>query len=92
MAVVSITIPRMQWIVGTPVLELGAWLLLQLPQAMVQTFPIALVLAVLLAFGRLATENELLALQRASDSRHQRWKLAEKLSGGVQVSAESGFR
>lgn len=63
LAVVSVTIPRLQWIVGAPILELAAWLLVQLPQAMVQTFPIALVLAVLLAFGRLASENELLALQ-----------------------------
>lgn len=63
LAVVSVTIPRLQWIVGAPVLQVGAWLLLQMPQAMVQTFPIALVLAVLLAFGRLASENELLALQ-----------------------------
>ncbi len=63
LAVVSVTIPRLQWIVGAPVLQLAGWLLVQLPQAMVQTFPIALVLAVLLAFGRLASENELLALQ-----------------------------
>lgn len=63
LAVVSVTIPRMQWIVGTPVLPLLGWLAMQLPQAIVQTFPIALVLAVLLAFGRLATENELTSLQ-----------------------------
>ena len=63
LAVVSVTIPRMQWIVGTPVLPLLGWLAMQLPQAMVQTFPIALVLAVLLAFGRLATDNELTSLQ-----------------------------
>lgn len=63
LAVVSMTLPRLQWIVGTPVLELAWWLVLQLPQAMVQTLPIALVLAVLLAFGRLASENELLAMQ-----------------------------
>ncbi|MFA5550964.1 MAG: LptF/LptG family permease, partial [Trueperaceae bacterium] len=63
LAVVSVTIPRMQWIVGTPVMPLLGWLAMQLPQAMVQTFPIALVLAVLLAFGRLATDNELQSLQ-----------------------------
>lgn len=63
LAVVSVTIPRMQWIVGTPVLPLLGWLAMQVPQAIVQTFPIALVLAVLLAFGRLATENELTSLQ-----------------------------
>ena len=63
LAVVSVTIRRMQWIVGTPVLPLLGWLGMQLPQAIVQTFPIALVLAVLLAFGRLATDNELQSLQ-----------------------------
>ncbi|HZJ09919.1 MAG TPA: LptF/LptG family permease, partial [Trueperaceae bacterium] len=63
LAVVSVTIPRLQWIVGTPVLELAGWLALQLPQAMVQTLPIALVLAVLLSLGRFANEHELLAMQ-----------------------------
>ena len=63
LAVVSVTLPRMQWIVGTPILRLSGWLALQLPTALVQTLPIALVLAVLLAFGRLATDNELLAMQ-----------------------------
>ena len=63
LAVVSVTIPRLQYIVGTPIPELLAWLALQLPQALVQTLPIALVLAVLVALGRLASENELLALQ-----------------------------
>jgi lipopolysaccharide export system permease protein len=63
LAVVSVTIPRLQWVVGAPVADLAAWLLLQLPTAIVQTLPIAMVLAVLLAFGRLATSNELLAIQ-----------------------------
>ncbi len=63
LAVVSTTVPRLQWIVGTPIVDLIKWLALQLPQAMVQTMPIALVLAVLIAFGRLASEHELLAMQ-----------------------------
>ncbi|HKI56430.1 MAG TPA: LptF/LptG family permease [Trueperaceae bacterium] len=63
LAVVSTTLPRLQWIVGTPILRLGGWLALQLPTALEQTLPIALVLAVLLAFGRLGTDNELLAMQ-----------------------------
>ncbi len=63
LAVVSVTIPRMQWILGTPILRLAAWLALQLPNALVQTLPIALVLAVLLVFGRLGSDNELLAMQ-----------------------------
>lgn len=60
---VSATVPRLQWIVGTPFVELTWWLVLLLPQALVQTAPVALVLAVLLAFGRLATEYELIAMQ-----------------------------
>ncbi len=63
LAVVSATISRLQWIVGTPLAKLGQWLLLQLPTALVQTLPISLVLAVLLAFGRLAANNELQAVQ-----------------------------
>ncbi len=63
LAVISSTLPRLQWIVGTPLLSLGRWLLLQFPIAMVQTLPISMVLAVLLAFGRLASNNELQAVQ-----------------------------
>lgn len=63
LAVISVTLPRLQWIVGTPLGALTRWLVLQLPAALVQTLPIALVLAVLLAFGRLANSNELQAVQ-----------------------------
>ena len=63
LAVVSATLPRLQWIVGTPFADLLLWLVVLLPQALVQTAPVALVLAVLLAFGRLATEHELIAVQ-----------------------------
>ena len=63
LAVMSANFPRLQWIVGTPFWELLYWLLLQFPAAVVQTLPIALLLAVLLAFGRLAASNELLAVQ-----------------------------
>jgi lipopolysaccharide export system permease protein len=63
LAVVSATMPRLQWIVGTPFADLALWLAVLLPQALVQTAPVALVLSVLLAFGRLATEHELTAVQ-----------------------------
>lgn len=63
LAVISATLSRLEWIVGTPLGALGQWLLLQLPTALVQTLPISLVLAVLLAFGRLAATNELQAVQ-----------------------------
>jgi lipopolysaccharide export system permease protein len=63
LAVISATLSRLQWVVGTPLGRLSEWLLLQLPTALVQTLPISLVLAVLLAFGRLAANNELQAVQ-----------------------------
>ncbi len=63
LAVMSTNFPRLQWIVGTPFWELLYWLSLQFPAAIVQTLPIALLLAVLLSFGRLAASNELLAVQ-----------------------------
>jgi lipopolysaccharide export system permease protein len=68
LAVISTTLPRLQWVVGTPIARLAGWLLLQLPTAMEQTLPIALVLAVLLAFGRLGSDNELLAMQAGTVS------------------------
>ncbi|HEX7003133.1 MAG TPA: LptF/LptG family permease [Trueperaceae bacterium] len=63
LAVVSATLSRLQWLVGAPIADVAVWLGLQYPLAIVQTLPIAVVLAVLLAFGRLATDNELLAMQ-----------------------------
>ena len=63
LAVVSVTLPRLQWVVGAPLGPLAYWLLLQVPAALVQTLPIALVLTVLLVFGRLAASSELLAAQ-----------------------------
>ncbi len=63
LVVVSGVLPRLQWIVGTPVADLAWWMVLMLPQALVQVAPIALVLAVLLVFGRLASDQELTAMQ-----------------------------
>jgi lipopolysaccharide export system permease protein len=63
LGVVSATIPRLQWIAGAPFLELLGWLALQYPTSIVQTLPMALVLGVLLSYGRLAADSELTALQ-----------------------------
>ncbi len=63
LAVVSVTLPRLGWIVGAPLGPLLGWLALQVPAAAVQTLPIALLLAVLLTFGRLSADSELLAAQ-----------------------------
>jgi len=63
LVVMSANFPRLQWIIGTPFWGLIYWLVLQFPAAVVQTLPIALLLAVLLSFGQLAAANELLAVQ-----------------------------
>lgn len=63
LAIVSATVPRLQWIAGVPLADVGGWLLTLLPQALVQTTPVALVLAVLLTIGRLTTDHELTAAQ-----------------------------
>jgi lipopolysaccharide export system permease protein len=44
-----------------PASSFAPWLLYQIPAFAIQAFPIAAVFAVLLAFGRLARENELIA-------------------------------
>jgi len=68
LAVISTTLPRLQWMIGVPIPELLTWLGLLYPNAIVQTLPIAIVLAVLLAFGRLAADRELLAMQAGAIS------------------------
>ncbi len=63
LGVISVTIPRLQWIVGAPIGPLLGWLALQLPTSIVQTLPLAVVLGVLLSYGRLAADRELHAMQ-----------------------------
>src|SRR5690554_5980779 len=63
MGVVSATLPRLQWIVGAPFWPVMSWLALQLPTGLVQTLPLALVLGVLISYGRLAADRELIAIQ-----------------------------
>jgi lipopolysaccharide export system permease protein len=63
LAVVSATLVRLQWIADAPVLGIARWLLWQFPAAVVWALPVALVLSVLLTFGRLSAGNELLAMQ-----------------------------
>ena len=62
LAVISTVVPTMQWIVGAPLPAVLAWLAFQFPRAVALTFPVALVLATLLTLGRLATDNEVVAL------------------------------
>jgi|SRR5690625_381283 len=63
LGVVSVTLPRLQWIMGAPVGPVLGWLALQVPTSLVQTLPLALVLGVLISYGRLAADRELIAMQ-----------------------------
>lgn len=63
LSILSMTLPRMQWIVGIPFGKLCYWLLLQYPLAISQTLPLALLLAILLTFGQLTSQKEILAIR-----------------------------
>ena len=52
-----------QWITTAPLIKIIQWVGLQMPQAIVQAMPIAGLLAIMLAFGRLSRENELMVMQ-----------------------------
>jgi lipopolysaccharide export system permease protein len=80
-------LPRAQWM-GTA--ELGSilkWLALQVPYATVQAMPIAGLLAIMLVFGRLARENELLVMQAGGISLLRTARLF--LLGGLLLSGLS---
>ncbi|MDR9391792.1 MAG: LptF/LptG family permease [Trueperaceae bacterium] len=62
LAITSATLPRLTWLAGASVGALLTWLAAQLPTALAQTLPIALVLATLLTFGRMRADKEILAL------------------------------
>ncbi len=52
-----------QFIVGAPLLLILQWIAYQIPDTLVKIFPMAVVLMVVVAFGRMATERELVAVQ-----------------------------
>ncbi|MEF2280008.1 LptF/LptG family permease [Deinococcus sp. YIM 134068] len=52
-----------QWLRGVPVGLVGRWIGLQVPDTLVKILPMAVVLMTVVAFGRLATERELVAVQ-----------------------------
>lgn len=54
-------IARAQYLGALPANATGMWLLYQIPEFALRAFPLAIVFSVLLVFGRLAKDNELLA-------------------------------
>lgn len=52
-----------QWLSGVPVGLITRWIAYQLPDTLVKVFPMAVVLMTVVAFGRMSTERELIAVQ-----------------------------
>lgn len=56
---------RVPWLDTLPLGAMVGWLLYQVPGVALKAFPLAMMLAVLLVFGRMAREQELFAMQLA---------------------------
>jgi len=52
-----------QFVIGAPIGLIVRWIGYQVPDTLVKIFPMAVVLMVVVAFGRMATERELVAVQ-----------------------------
>lgn len=52
-----------QWLSGVPVGLIARWIASQLPDTLVKVLPMAVVLMTVVAFGRMSTERELVAVQ-----------------------------
>ncbi len=52
-----------QWLTGVSFSLIGRWIAYQLPDTLVKVFPMAVVLMTVVAFGRMSTERELVAVQ-----------------------------
>lgn len=76
-----------QWITSAPLVKIVQWVGLQMPQAVVQAMPIAGLLAIMLAFGRLSRENELLTMQAGGISVLRAARVF--LAGGLLLSGLS---
>jgi len=68
LVILSSTIPRLEYIIGVPIKDLGYWLLLQFPDAIVLSLPIAVLLSVLFTYGRLYAQYELIAINAGAVS------------------------
>ncbi|MFC4425395.1 LptF/LptG family permease [Deinococcus navajonensis] len=52
-----------QWLSGVPLGLIAQWIAYQVPDTLVKVFPMAVVLMTVVAFGRMSTERELVAVQ-----------------------------
>ncbi len=87
LALLSNFLPRAEFLGTARIVNIVQWLFLQLPQVITQMLPVAVLLAVMLTFGRLARENELMVLQAGGISV---WRTARVfMLGGVLLSLAS---
>mgnify|MGYP001770789195 FL=1 len=63
LGILTNVLPRAQWIGTAPLLAILKWMALMIPAAVSLALPTAILLAVLLTYGRLSRENELLVMQ-----------------------------
>lgn len=63
LAVSAAVVPRLELVAGAPFVDVLAWILAHVPGALVETLPITLVLAVLLTYGRMEQDHELVAFR-----------------------------
>ena len=63
LGILTNVLPRAQWIGTANFLDILKWMALMVPAAVSLALPTAILLAVLLTYGRLARENELLVMQ-----------------------------
>ncbi len=63
LAVSAAVVPRLELVAGAPFPEVFVWILAHVPSALVETLPITLVLAVLLTYGRMEQDHELVAFR-----------------------------
>lgn len=75
LVVISSAVPLTEWIVGAKATLVLKWFVLQVPSALLRALPVSLVLAALMAIGRLASDNELVALRAGAigPARVARW-------------------
>lgn len=78
-----------QWLTGVPPALIGKWIAYQLPDTLVKVFPMAVVLMTVVAFGRMSTERELVAVQSGGVSLGRVARPALVL--GVLITALSAF-
>lgn len=74
-----------QWLAGVPAGLVAQWIGYQVPDTLVRVFPMAVVLMVVVAFGRMNTERELMAAQSGGIGL---WTLAQPvalLAGAVAL-------